>query len=126
MKLQEQIQSISRGKNSSSPSSPPLTPSKTALKTSNPTSPKTIIERPMSTQSPRYQTSRNSTTDVSMNEDYNITASKLERFKSLLAQPDVDIDELRKLSWSGIPSEVRPLVWKILVVCFLFFFLLTK
>lgn len=28
----------------------------------------------------------------------------------------VDLEKLRKLSWSGIPAELRPLVWKILIV----------
>lgn len=42
------------------------------------------------------------------------TISKLERFQKLLAKDVFDIEELRKLSWAGIPSQVRPLVWKLL------------
>ncbi|KAL3851771.1 hypothetical protein ACJMK2_015480 [Sinanodonta woodiana] len=41
-------------------------------------------------------------------------ASKLEKFKAVLAGPNTDLDELRKLSWSGIPKKVRPTAWKIL------------
>ncbi|KAJ8301525.1 hypothetical protein KUTeg_020512 [Tegillarca granosa] len=41
-------------------------------------------------------------------------AAKLEKFKSVLAGPNTDLDELRKLSWSGIPKAVRPTAWKIL------------
>ncbi|XP_048252965.1 TBC1 domain family member 22B-like isoform X1 [Haliotis rufescens] len=41
-------------------------------------------------------------------------AAKLEKFKSLLAEPNIDLDDLRKASWSGIPKAVRPTTWKIL------------
>ncbi|KAL5015050.1 hypothetical protein ScPMuIL_009320 [Solemya velum] len=40
--------------------------------------------------------------------------AKLEKFKALLALPNTDLDELRQLSWSGIPKSVRPTAWKIL------------
>ncbi|XP_033746626.1 TBC1 domain family member 22B-like isoform X1 [Pecten maximus] len=39
---------------------------------------------------------------------------KLEKFKSAMAAQNTDLDELRKLSWSGIPKAVRPTAWKIL------------
>ncbi len=40
-----------------------------------------------------------------------------ERFSDCIyASNAVDLDKLRKLSWSGIPSELRPVVWKILIV----------
>ncbi|KAL8597499.1 hypothetical protein ACOMHN_047726 [Nucella lapillus] len=41
-------------------------------------------------------------------------SAKLEKFKVLLAEPNLNLDELRKLSWSGIPKSVRPTAWKIL------------
>ncbi|XP_076448098.1 TBC1 domain family member 22B-like [Babylonia areolata] len=41
-------------------------------------------------------------------------SAKLEKFKALLAEPTLNLDELRKLSWSGIPKSVRPTAWKIL------------
>ncbi|RMC10306.1 hypothetical protein DUI87_13108 [Hirundo rustica rustica] len=41
-------------------------------------------------------------------------ASRLDKFKQLLAGPNTDLDELRKLSWSGIPKRVRPIAWKLL------------
>uniref|UniRef100_A0A669DC98 TBC1 domain family, member 22a n=1 Tax=Oreochromis niloticus TaxID=8128 RepID=A0A669DC98_ORENI len=41
-------------------------------------------------------------------------ASRLDKFKQLLAGPNTDLDELRKLSWSGIPRQVRPIAWKLL------------
>ncbi|XP_039618077.1 TBC1 domain family member 22A [Polypterus senegalus] len=41
-------------------------------------------------------------------------ASRLEKFTQLLAGPNTDTEELRKLSWSGIPRQVRAITWKIL------------
>ncbi|XP_068132425.1 TBC1 domain family member 22A-like isoform X1 [Hyperolius riggenbachi] len=41
-------------------------------------------------------------------------AFRLEKFRQLLAGPNTDLDELRKLSWSGIPKPVRSITWKIL------------
>lgn len=41
-------------------------------------------------------------------------ASRLDKFKQLLAGPNTNLDELRKLSWSGIPKPVRPITWKLL------------
>uniref|UniRef100_A0A8C4XH59 TBC1 domain family, member 22a n=1 Tax=Erpetoichthys calabaricus TaxID=27687 RepID=A0A8C4XH59_ERPCA len=47
-------------------------------------------------------------------------ASRLEKFTQLLAGPNTDTEELRKLSWSGIPRQVRAITWKILSVSFFF------
>ncbi|XP_006866889.1 PREDICTED: TBC1 domain family member 22A isoform X1 [Chrysochloris asiatica] len=41
-------------------------------------------------------------------------ASRLDKFQQLLAGPNTDLEELRKLSWSGIPKAVRPMTWKLL------------
>ncbi|KAK5602551.1 hypothetical protein CRENBAI_008990 [Crenichthys baileyi] len=41
-------------------------------------------------------------------------ASRLDKFKQLVAGPNTDLEELRKLSWSGIPRQVRPIAWKLL------------
>ncbi|XP_059189676.1 TBC1 domain family member 22B isoform X2 [Centropristis striata] len=40
--------------------------------------------------------------------------SRLDKFKTLLASPNTDLEELRKHSWSGIPREVRPITWRLL------------
>ncbi|XP_072922468.1 TBC1 domain family member 22A isoform X3 [Hemitrygon akajei] len=40
--------------------------------------------------------------------------TRLEKFKQLLAGSNPDLEELRKLSWSGIPRQVRPITWKLL------------
>lgn len=39
---------------------------------------------------------------------------RLQKFGKLLAGPNTDLDELRKLSWSGIPPPVRATTWQIL------------
>ncbi|XP_017947796.1 TBC1 domain family member 22A isoform X2 [Xenopus tropicalis] len=41
-------------------------------------------------------------------------AFRVEKFKQLLAGPNTDLDELRKLSWSGVPKSVRSITWKLL------------
>ncbi|XP_014783420.1 TBC1 domain family member 22B isoform X1 [Octopus bimaculoides] len=41
-------------------------------------------------------------------------SAKLEKFHTLLTSSNADLEELRKLSWSGIPKSVRPTAWKIL------------
>lgn len=33
----------------------------------------------------------------------------------LCLKPQVDLDALRELSWSGIPQELRPTCWKLLL-----------
>ncbi|XP_069765633.1 TBC1 domain family member 22A isoform X11 [Narcine bancroftii] len=42
--------------------------------------------------------------------------TRLEKFRQLLAGPNTDLEELRKLSWSGIPRQVRPITWKLLSI----------
>nr|KAF6498129.1 TBC1 domain family member 22A [Rousettus aegyptiacus] len=41
-------------------------------------------------------------------------ASRLDKFRQLITGPHTDLEELRKLSWSGIPKAVRPITWKLL------------
>lgn len=39
---------------------------------------------------------------------------RLQKFGKLLAGPNTDLDELRKLSWSGVPPPVRATTWQLL------------
>jgi hypothetical protein len=39
-----------------------------------------------------------------------------ERFLSCLAKDTVDVSALKKLAWNGIPPELRPLTWQLLLV----------
>lgn len=51
-----------------------------------------------------------------LSDDEGVSESKLERFRVVLnSLEDIDIDGLRKLSWRGIPSSVRAIVWKLLL-----------
>ncbi|KAJ3317876.1 GTPase-activating protein [Boothiomyces sp. JEL0866] len=45
----------------------------------------------------------------------NSLSIKCKKFKDLLEMPNIDFDILRKLSWPGIPDEIRPTVWKLLM-----------
>lgn len=41
-------------------------------------------------------------------------AARLAKFTQLLTSPNLDLDALRKLSWPGVPPEVRPDTWRLL------------
>lgn len=41
-------------------------------------------------------------------------SSKADKFKAMVSAPVIDIEELRKLSWSGISKKYRPIAWKLL------------
>lgn len=40
--------------------------------------------------------------------------SKLEKFRSILAKNPINLDDLQKASWKGIPKTFRPICWKLL------------
>ncbi|XP_046682337.1 TBC1 domain family member 22B [Homalodisca vitripennis] len=46
--------------------------------------------------------------------DSETTVSKLAKFRALLETTLLNLDDLRHLSWSGIPVEVRPVAWRLL------------
>lgn len=48
-------------------------------------------------------------------EEINSKLSRINRFKKILQSSNVDINELRKLAWSGIPEELRPMSWQLLL-----------
>ncbi|KAJ5718038.1 hypothetical protein N7488_003684 [Penicillium malachiteum] len=41
--------------------------------------------------------------------------SRINKFKRILQASTVSITELRDLAWSGVPEEVRPMTWKLLL-----------
>ncbi|KAH6563777.1 hypothetical protein BASA50_008884 [Batrachochytrium salamandrivorans] len=45
----------------------------------------------------------------------NSLSIRFTKFKTILEQPNVDLEQLRKLSWPGIPEEIRPTAWKLLM-----------
>ena len=46
----------------------------------------------------------------------NTLSIRFTKFKSLLELVNIDLEQLKKLSWSGIPEEIRCDVWKLLMV----------
>ncbi|KAG0262889.1 GTPase-activating protein [Mortierella polycephala] len=58
-------------------------------------------------------------TDLKSDQAYSLQRSKqkgrFSKFKVMLQSPVVDLDVLRKLSWSGVPTAIRPIVWQLLV-----------
>ncbi|KAJ3102179.1 GTPase-activating protein [Phlyctochytrium planicorne] len=47
--------------------------------------------------------------------ELNSKAIRFTKFKNILESTNVDLEQLKKLSWMGIPEEIRPMVWKILM-----------
>ncbi|KAI9340401.1 RabGAP/TBC [Zopfochytrium polystomum] len=47
--------------------------------------------------------------------ELNSKAIRFNKFKALLDSPIIDMEELKKLSWKGVPDEIRPTVWKLLM-----------
>ncbi|KAJ1679733.1 GTPase-activating protein [Spiromyces aspiralis] len=43
------------------------------------------------------------------------TTTRLDKFLRVLGSTNVDLDELRKLSWNGIPHMCRPMAWQLLM-----------
>ncbi|GAV08465.1 hypothetical protein RvY_18148 [Ramazzottius varieornatus] len=41
-------------------------------------------------------------------------SQKSDKFDKVLSMPSLDMEELRRLSWSGIPSQLRANVWRLL------------
>ncbi|MCO5590366.1 hypothetical protein L7F22_044336 [Adiantum nelumboides] len=42
-------------------------------------------------------------------------SARIAKFRKELSAPIVDLDSLRELAWSGVPSDMRPLVWRLLL-----------
>lgn len=43
------------------------------------------------------------------------TRRREQKFNALLDSPNIDLNELKRLAWKGVPSSCRATVWKILV-----------
>jgi len=48
-------------------------------------------------------------------ERLNARISRINKFKKILQATTVDLTELRKISWNGIPDELRPMAWQLLL-----------
>ncbi|KAF9050112.1 rab-GTPase-TBC domain-containing protein [Panaeolus papilionaceus] len=73
--------------------------------------------------SPAYQPRPRSTTSGSQSSDKaekllrerSIRTNRKRKFIECLSSQDVNIGELRKLAWAGIPNELRPMAWQLLL-----------
>lgn len=48
-------------------------------------------------------------------EAINARISRINKFKTVLQASTVDLARLRSLSWGGIPDELRPMAWQLLL-----------
>lgn len=44
-----------------------------------------------------------------------VSEPRLAKFAALLDAPRVDVDALRELAWSGVPPQLRGVVWRLLL-----------
>lgn len=51
----------------------------------------------------------------SLREEMAGRTSRIDRFKRILTKPNIDLSALRKLAWNGVPEEIRPMVWQLLL-----------
>ncbi|KAI0051861.1 RabGAP/TBC [Auriscalpium vulgare] len=79
-----------------------------------------LIRRPKS-QSAASPTRRSGSSSPTPEEteklrrERSIKTNRRNKFVECLTRDDVDMAELRKLSWSGIPNDLRPLAWQLLL-----------
>lgn len=45
----------------------------------------------------------------------NGTISRIQRFERVLGEPNVNLDQLRQLAYSGVPLDLRPRTWQLLL-----------
>ncbi len=48
--------------------------------------------------------------------EINTKIARIEKLQAIVFQEDVDMEILRKFCWNGIPDELRPITWKLLLV----------
>lgn len=48
-------------------------------------------------------------------DEYNARINRLQKFRRLLQEGNINMNELRELAWSGIPTEVRAMTWQLLL-----------
>ena len=75
---------------------------------------------------PKTNTNTISSDDIKPNKP-NLTSSiytsnnedlvKCEKFKAILGNNPINLEELQNASWKGIPKSFRPICWKLLSVC---------
>ncbi|KAL3698931.1 hypothetical protein R1sor_016953 [Riccia sorocarpa] len=74
-------------------------------------------ERPSSSPFGSSTSSKGSSTDSSRPSTGGraTDTARVARFRKELSSPAVNLDALRELAWSGVPPDMRPTVWRLLV-----------
>lgn len=47
-------------------------------------------------------------------EELNASISRYNKFKTVLQQQNINLEDLKKLSWNGIPNELKSIIWQLL------------
>ncbi|TCD67858.1 GTPase-activating protein [Steccherinum ochraceum] len=65
----------------------------------------------------RYQSLPSSSTDVSgtLARERSIKSNRRQKFVECITQEDVNMAQLRKLAWNGVPPDLRPVAWPLLL-----------
>lgn len=52
-----------------------------------------------------------------LDRERSIRTNRRQKFIDCVASEDVSMAQLRKLAWNGVPNELRPIAWPLLLVC---------
>ncbi|KAH9935649.1 rab-GTPase-TBC domain-containing protein [Fomitopsis serialis] len=65
---------------------------------------------------PKKRPSPSRTNSIDPNRERSIRSNRRQKFIDCVSAEDVNMATLRKLAWNGVPSDLRPLVWPLLLV----------
>ncbi|RXW21289.1 hypothetical protein EST38_g4575 [Candolleomyces aberdarensis] len=65
---------------------------------------------------PHLQSSHSREKSEKLMRERSIRSNRKAKFVECLSGQDVNINELRKLAWAGIPKDLRPMAWQLLLV----------
>ncbi|KAG9288030.1 hypothetical protein G9A89_017625 [Geosiphon pyriformis] len=75
-----------------------------------------LVQDPInSIKSPRIFASDSRGPTEAEKSKFNAHMARFQKFKHILQSPNVDLAALKELSWSGIPKELRPMAWQLLL-----------
>ncbi|UJR10469.1 hypothetical protein I4U23_014673 [Adineta vaga] len=75
---------------------------------------KTSLQTQYTSNNNASSSSTTKNTKLNVNTIMDVNQQKENKFKQLFDQSTVDLNELRKASWNGIPKPYRPQAWKLL------------
>jgi hypothetical protein len=50
-----------------------------------------------------------------LREEISLRLSRIDRFRRIMQSTHIDLHALKKLAWNGVPAELRPCVWQLLL-----------